>query len=547
MSPRTKKRSASSAPSNPPASDGPLPPAGDAWQRAYYQLVLYHRQHGHCDVQGPGPALRKLAAWVAEQRELQLRGQLRPDRQAALDELQFTWDTAEPGGKSLRAVQDDGRWQLRYQELVSFQKTHGHTRVPKLAPGNLVLWKWRHVQREWRRKGILKPERIARLEAIGFEWDDPGRVGRSREERWENQWEQFFQQLVLFRERFGHCRVGGGWLENPALALWVRHQRVIEKRGQLPPDRQARLDALHFEWALKPHGNLVALWERRFGEFLAFQQATGHTRVPKGPPGKRVLWKWRHVQREFRRKGTLKPERIARLDAIGFEWEEPDRFGTSQLERWDNQWERQFQKLVEFKARHGHCRVSSGRNGDFMLAHWVTNQRSFHRHGDLRPDRAARLTALGFEWQRGLNGTLADLWEKRFAELQAFVQEHGHTRVPKRPPGNKVLWHWRMVQREFRRKGTLKPERIARLDALGFEWEDRRGLALSHIEHHQQRWAAKLEQLRQFQERFGHTRVPKSWRENRSLGAWAQIQRRAIREEKISEGRLARLTALGFA
>jgi len=35
------------------------------------------------------------------------------------------------------------------------------------------------------------------------------------------------------------------------------------------------------------------------------------------------------------------------------------------------------------------------------------------------------------------------------------------------------LWHWRHVQREFLKKNMLSAERIARLDALGFEWEGR--------------------------------------------------------------------------
>jgi hypothetical protein len=319
----------------------------------------------------------------------------------------------------------------------------------------------------------------------------------------------------------------------------------------MPPDRQAALDALGFAWESaekKPRddSNLIAKWNLRYAELVAFQREHGHTRVPKGPPGNKVLWHWRHVQREFRRKGMLRAERIARLDALGFEWEEPDCHGRSREEKWETLWEAMFQQLVQFRERFGHGRVVGSWEKNPHLRKWAQRQRYARRCGVLRLDRQARLDALGFDWQIGRGGSNHDVWEQRYAELAAFQREHGHTRVGKGPPGNKVLWHWRHVQREFRRKGILKPERIARLDSLGFEWEEPPGKSPSMADFHARIWNAKFELLRQFHERFGHTRVPNRWKEPPGLGPWAQMQRRAIRRQTISAERLARLESLGF-
>ena len=65
------------------------------------------------------------------------------------------------------------RWEEHYAEMVAFQKKHGHTDVSKNQ--NAVLGRWRHVQRELRKKGELSAERSARLEEIGFTWEGSGK------------------------------------------------------------------------------------------------------------------------------------------------------------------------------------------------------------------------------------------------------------------------------------------------------------------------------------------------------------------------------------
>jgi helicase associated protein len=65
------------------------------------------------------------------------------------------------------------------------------------VPTVSLLGKWCHAQRGI--KATLSPERIARLDALGFPWD-------AREARWEN----MFAELVAFKEANGHCDVPAG-------------------------------------------------------------------------------------------------------------------------------------------------------------------------------------------------------------------------------------------------------------------------------------------------------------------------------------------------
>jgi hypothetical protein len=61
----------------------------------------------------------------------------------------------------------DRRWITRYEELVTYQKTHGHTMVPSAFK---PLGTWVSRQRQEKKKGMLSEERTAMLQHIDFVW-----------------------------------------------------------------------------------------------------------------------------------------------------------------------------------------------------------------------------------------------------------------------------------------------------------------------------------------------------------------------------------------
>ncbi len=62
-------------------------------------------------------------------------------------------------------------WEEMFQALVAFKKDKGHCRVPAKWSENPQLGTWVGTRRRDFRKGRLSEERVARLEALGFEWD----------------------------------------------------------------------------------------------------------------------------------------------------------------------------------------------------------------------------------------------------------------------------------------------------------------------------------------------------------------------------------------
>ncbi len=62
-------------------------------------------------------------------------------------------------------------WEALFQALVAFKENQGHCGVPDEWSENPQLGTWVSNQRRAFRKGKLSEERVARLEALGFEWD----------------------------------------------------------------------------------------------------------------------------------------------------------------------------------------------------------------------------------------------------------------------------------------------------------------------------------------------------------------------------------------
>ncbi|MBL9133671.1 MAG: helicase associated domain-containing protein, partial [Verrucomicrobiaceae bacterium] len=209
------------------------------------------------------------------------------------------------------------------------------------------------------------------------------------------------------------------------------------------------------EQALKEH----AEWEWQFGQVEAFVRQHGHAELGAHPAGEWLRWQMRRAEA-----GELTAERRKRLEALGMTLPAAVKQGRKKAARplsatVEDDWERLFARLDAWQQLHGHCEVWPEGPDQAELARWVKEQRRLHVAQRLTEEQSARLDALGLFRDR--SGTdRAQLWEQRFQELAAYAREHGHTNVTRAQ--NLALANWRDTQRESRRKGMLKAERVAR-------------------------------------------------------------------------------------
>jgi predicted helicase len=197
-------------------------------------------------------------------------------------------------------------WDERYGELKAYKNKIGHCRVPKNYAVNRQLAKWVEHQRNFRRQRLLNEERIRRLDEIGFLWNPD-----------DESWEEYFNELLKFKTKYGHAIVEKDWSENPKLGRWVNKQR--SKRDQLDVDKVRRLDGIGFCWGVRE-----LTWEKRFNELLEYKKVHGDCNVPhldRNAKDRRykVLGTW--VANVRQKKDELDKDRIKRLDEIDFKWQ----------------------------------------------------------------------------------------------------------------------------------------------------------------------------------------------------------------------------------
>jgi len=263
----------------------------------------------------------------------------------------------------------------------------------------------------------------------------------------------------------------------------------------------------------------TASWNFWFGLFQDYVEKKGHVRVHakhKTEDGFR-LGGW--VANQRRRKNSLSPERVSRLNDLRFIWN-PN----------VSDWEEGFSHFKEFVENEGHTRVHNYHKTKegFLLGVWVATQRI--KKDSLSPKRKFSLNALGFDWDR-----YNTVWEQGFSNFEKFVEEEGHVRVPalQKTDEDFLLGRWVSHQRKF--KDKLRADKVSRLNVLGFDWDTKKT-----------DWEEWFSQLEKFVKKEGHSRVHNNYKTDDGLflGSWVANQR--TKKKSLSPKNKSRLDDLGF-
>jgi hypothetical protein len=124
----------------------------------------------------------------------------------------------------------------------------------------------------------------------------------------------------------------------------------------------------------------------------------------------RSLAEWVKKQRTFHNKNELRLDRKELLDEIGFVWKGDVAYTFKQD---DKLWHQQYEKLVKFQRKIGHCKVSGRYKDDKSLGVWVMNQRARHVNDKMLPDRKELLDKIGFVWKADFLATRSSTTDVR--------------------------------------------------------------------------------------------------------------------------------------
>jgi len=216
--------------------------------------------------------------------------------------------------------------------------------------------------------------------------------------------------------------------------------------------------------------------------------------------------------------------------------------------KYQSLWDQKYKELVKYVEDFGHSRVPVQYS---LLGGWVRHQRANYKvfqKGNsstrMTEKRIELLNQIGFEWDSQVHS-----WETSYEQLVEFATINGHTRIPQKFPPNPCLAYWVHAQRlnyKNFQKGDLSSrmtgKRVELLKKIGFEWN------LTGPP-----WERTYYDLVQFVKENGHSRVPRRYPKNPTLGDWASRQRQYYKQiqkgtssSNLTEDRIELLNKIGF-
>jgi superfamily II DNA or RNA helicase len=459
------------------------------WQFRFDELVAYKNEHGHLKVHDA--TNRALGQWMSKQRREFKENILDAVRLKKLNSIGFTW------GEDKDAIFEEN-----FSAMVEFYKENGHLRFPQKNTLHRVA---SNLRAQFRNK-TLSAEKIQRLQNIGFslEFKESNNIVRERR----------LKQLEQFYKENGHGNVTAQHKNYEQLREWLGSQRKQYVKGLLPAGTIKKIEALGFDWYSKKNA-LNRWWNNKYAELEMLYKKTG-TVIFSRNQSNVPLHNWCGNQRGKYKKGKLTEEQIERLNRLDFKWEVLEAA-----------WEEKFIELIEYKKKHGHCRVPQKKEATRLLGIWCSNMRRARKTGTLPAEKIKRLEALGYIWD------VPDIaWHTKYERLKKYLQYNTWEQLRDK---DYPLYDWTIKQKGGYRKGLLPEEKAMLLNMLGIQW--------NAIE---ESWNTIYVELTKYKETYGTARISFADKSFKALYSWCSTQRQNYNDNKILAERAELLNNIGF-
>jgi len=235
-------------------------------------------------------------------------------------------------------------------------------------------------------------------------------------------------------------------------------------------------------------------WLCRYEELVEFYKEFGHSNVPYNYKNKQ-LSRWVTNQRHNFKSGkaTMTPERIFSLRELNFDFAGRRR---------SKSWCQKYEELKRYKHMYKHCNVPEKSKKYPDLAKWCKTVQQQYRWKKLSQRKIDALKEIDFQFERPQQHQQHSIWMMRYKEVKRYQLEFGHTRNVR---CKSTLRNWIDNQRKAYRLhqqghiSSMNEVKIAHLDSIGFDWCPE-----------QTRWNERFQELKSFQQKFGHSLVTRS-------------------------------------
>ncbi|GFH55698.1 hypothetical protein CTEN210_12174 [Chaetoceros tenuissimus] len=552
----------------------------ERWMKRLHKLKEYKNKHGHMMVRGFED--KDLNTWISNQRHYKRSSKLREDRVKLLEEIGFSWES----------------------------EYHQRTHEGKLNTINTS------------KDQVPPPKSDIATESIKLKVGTPnenhgGQTNAKSESNCDSllqfTWKERFRQLKQFHRKNGHSQIAKS---HPILGTWATQLTLNSVRDRLTDEQKADLASVSFYLFNRMKNprveKLDMRWMERFDKLKEYKSKNGHMKVRRSEDND--LYSWIAAQKGFKRSNKLRKDRDKLLEEIGFQWNSyvgqtetskrkestpesntvtnstsveqvplfisapkrkdpfaessivPDSKQFTRRTNLDERWMERFNKLKEYKRKHGHMMVRGTEDKDLYT--WIRNQRNFKRHSQFRNDRMELLEEIGFSWES--NTSIAQKRKESTPTSDTATDSTGIEQILPKDPTRKESTQECDTEREPKKLKMMKQtdQNQQRLNE-GYinSISDEQSLLSTASKHKESTsesdtaiiskmlqvetqvsfsdsWMNNYHKLKEYKNKHGHTTV--LMRENKDLYEWTVYQRDSKRNNELCENRVTLLEEIGF-
>ena len=265
-------------------------PLADALEQNIEMLHIFYEEHGEPRNDGIRENEKVLATWIGTLRTMN-KTYRNPEICDRID-AEFGWWSWDPLADA---------FEKKIKMLRVFYEEHGQRPIKEgVRTNENVLANWIYNLRKHKKKGLLTPESIARIQTEFNWWSwDP----------FSDSLEQTIQDMHAFYKTFGVPKQKGIRENEKVLATWVQKIRAMKKKG-LNTELCARVDREFNWWNWVPFSNAH---EQTIQDMHAFYALHGEPKQKGVRENERVLACWMNRVRINKKKG-LTPDLCSRVE-----------------------------------------------------------------------------------------------------------------------------------------------------------------------------------------------------------------------------------------
>ena len=356
-------------------------------------------------------------------------------------------------------------------------------------------------------------------------------------EKTRDNWNVMFSNLVEFKKLYVTTNVTRKYEGYETLRWWVQAQRDNYFKNKLSPLQLKKLNEIGFEWKGEQRREIkdkFEIWLLSYRRLVQYFNDNGNVDIPARYEKDRSLATWLVTQRVKYDEAKLSDEQIDLLEKVNTNWDPK------------NTYPEFIETLLEYKVRFGNTRVPQGHPEYNKAAVKCARVRAIYRfgnkktrNGDIVAEGKGRITKwaieklneMEFEWRVG-----SPEWDERFAELEKYFDDNGHSNV--KASENQTLFYW--CYRQRRDKKDLEPEQIEKLQSVNFVFEIQKNA-------NDKVFFDKLGVMKDYYDEQKSGSISISKDTERKIQKWESAFRAAYRQGELSEERFSLLSEIGFS